>query len=60
MVKALVENGADVNHFDNISNQTALFYAAREGRVDVCQYLIEHGMLAVPIINVILHILLRM
>ena len=35
--------GVNLNHIDNISKQTALFYAAREGHVDICRYLIENG-----------------
>lgn len=33
----------DVNHVDKIANQTPLFYAAREGHLDMCKILIEAG-----------------
>ena len=32
-----------MNHVDKIANQTALFYAAREGHLDMCKILVEAG-----------------
>lgn len=46
VLKCLVENGADINHKDNISNQTCLFYAARDGRYEACKYILENGGIA--------------
>ena len=43
IVELLVKNGADVNHIDSISNQSALFYASREGNLKICKFLIENG-----------------
>jgi len=34
---------ADPNHTDKIAGQTPLFYAAREGHLDMCKILIEAG-----------------
>ena len=31
----------DVNHIDSLSSQTALFYAAREGHVELCKLLMD-------------------
>jgi len=42
-VKLLVELGANINNLDNLSNQTALFYAAREGKLDALKYLVSQG-----------------
>lgn len=42
MAKLLIELGADVNVEDN-HKQTALFYAAKSGRNDVCEVLIDAG-----------------
>lgn len=33
----------DYNHSDKIANQTCLFYAAREGHLEMCKALIERG-----------------
>eukprot|EP00826_Nyctotherus_ovalis_P018954 TRINITY_DN15767_c0_g4_i2.p1 TRINITY_DN15767_c0_g4~~TRINITY_DN15767_c0_g4_i2.p1 ORF type:complete len:305 (+),score=68.76 TRINITY_DN15767_c0_g4_i2:53-916(+) len=41
--KRLIKLGADVNNEDN-NGQNALFYAAREGKADICQLLIENGI----------------
>lgn len=38
----MIELGADVNQKDRVQ-ETALFYAAREARNEVCRYLLEHG-----------------
>lgn len=46
MLKVLVELGADINHKDNISNQTCLFYAARDGRYEACKFILENGGIA--------------
>lgn len=32
-----------MNHVDKIASQTPLFYAAREGHLDMCKILIEAG-----------------
>ena len=34
--------GANVNNVD-IHGQTCLYYAAKMGRVEICQLLVEHG-----------------
>lgn len=39
----MIELGANLNHVDQLSNQTALFYAAREGHTELCKILIENG-----------------
>jgi ankyrin repeat protein len=36
-------NIVEANHFDKIANQTPLFYAAREGHLEMCKMLIEAG-----------------
>lgn len=36
-------NSADPNHVDRIAQQTPLFYAAREGHLEMCKILIEAG-----------------
>lgn len=41
IVKALIEAGANVDNKDS-NGQTALFYAARVGNMDVVQYLLVH------------------
>jgi ankyrin repeat protein len=41
-VKLLIGNGADINIEDKYG-QTALFYAIREGHIDVVEYLISQG-----------------
>ena len=42
VVQLLLENGADVNAWDNVG-QTALYWAARVGHVAVVQLLLENG-----------------
>jgi ankyrin repeat protein len=42
-VKLLVNLGANVNNRDKLNNQTALFYASREGHLETLNYLIEKG-----------------
>eukprot|EP00435_Cladocopium_sp_Y103_P052372 s1826_g16.t1 len=42
LCKMLVERGIDINHGDEL-NQTALFYAARQGHADTIRYLIGRG-----------------
>ena len=36
-------HAADPNHIDKIAKQTPLFYAAREGHLDMCKILMEAG-----------------
>jgi len=36
----LLANEVDVNHTDKITSQTALFYSAREGHLEMCKLLI--------------------
>ena len=50
----LIENGVDVNAV-NSNKQTALHYAAREGRVDVVNVLIKNGADLITLSTVILH-----
>ena len=38
-----MSNSADPNHKDKIVQQTPLFYAAREGHLDMCKILIDSG-----------------
>lgn len=38
----MIELGSNINQKDKV-NETALFYAAREGKTDVCKLLLEHG-----------------
>lgn len=38
-MELLVELGANINNYDQLSNQSALFYAAREGRLDAVKYI---------------------
>jgi ankyrin repeat protein len=33
----------NINHVDKITSQTALFYSAREGHLEMCKLLIEAG-----------------
>lgn len=42
LVKFLLNNKADANALDNY-NTTAIFYAARHGRLDIVKLLISHG-----------------
>lgn len=42
MIKELFKNGIDINLKDK-AKQTALFYAAREGKVETCRVLIDLG-----------------
>ena len=42
-MELLVTLGANIHHKDKLSNQTALFYAAREGHLKVLTFLIEKG-----------------
>lgn len=39
----MLELGADANQLDHF-NETCLFYAAREGRYEICKLLLEHGV----------------
>jgi len=43
MIQLLVQHGANVNHKDK-NNQTCLFYAAREGRIEACKQLVQLGI----------------
>ena len=36
-------NLVDVNHRDKICDQTPLFYAAKEGHLEMCKVLVENG-----------------
>jgi ankyrin repeat protein len=42
MTKLLIELGADVNIEDN-HKQTPLFYAAKNGKIEICGILIDSG-----------------
>jgi len=44
MMKAFVEMGVKANQTDEL-NQTALYYAAREGHPEVIDFLVKHGCL---------------
>lgn len=43
VVEALIANGADVNHREGLSGQTALMWAAAEGHAPVVRALLEAG-----------------
>lgn len=38
----MIESGADVNNVD-MHNQTCMFYAAKQGNIDLCAKLLESG-----------------
>lgn len=40
----MVDSGANVQNQDILSNQTALFYAAREGKLEIVKFLVEQGI----------------
>ena len=42
MVKTLVQGGADADHIDH-DGQTPLFYAVRNGKMEIIDYLIKNG-----------------
>lgn len=42
-VKELLEQGCDINAFDEDLDWTPLHYAVKEGHIDVAAYLIERG-----------------
>ena len=42
MVELLISLGCPPNHVDSYG-QTAIFYGAREGHVEVCRRLVAHG-----------------
>ncbi|WP_020005543.1 ankyrin repeat domain-containing protein [Brachyspira innocens] len=43
IVKALVENGADVNYYPNDINYTAIFHAIDQHNYEVAEYLLKNG-----------------
>ena len=43
VAKLLVDNGARLDIQDNISGNSALIWAVREGRKEVAKYLIDKG-----------------
>lgn len=44
IVKALVENGADVNYYPNDINYTAIFHAIDQHNYEVAEYLFKNGV----------------
>ncbi|OEJ14541.1 hypothetical protein BFL38_06795 [Brachyspira hampsonii] len=44
IVKALVENGADVNYYPNDMNYTAIYHAIDQGCYEVAEYLFKNGV----------------
>lgn len=44
IVKALVENGADVNYYPNDINYTAIFHAIDQHNYEVSEYLFKNGV----------------
>ena len=44
IVKALVENGADVNYYPNDMNYTAIYHAIDQGSYEVAEYLFKNGV----------------
>lgn len=42
MAELLIKFGVNINHLDN-NGQTCLFYAAREGQLEMCKFLINRG-----------------
>ena len=44
IVKALVENGADVNYYPNDMNYTAIYHAIDQGYYEVAEYLFKNGV----------------
>lgn len=44
IVKALVENGADVNYYPNDINYTAIFHAIDQHNYEVTEYLFKNGV----------------
>lgn len=44
IVKALVENGADVNYYPNDINYTAIFHAIDQHNYEVVEYLFKNGV----------------
>lgn len=44
IVKAFVENGADVNYYPNDINYTAIFHAIDQGHYEVAEYLFKNGV----------------
>ncbi len=42
-VQKMIQLGSDMNVVDNLQSQTPLFYAAREGHLEMCKLLIENG-----------------
>ena len=43
IAKVLIDNGAQMNLQDNLSGNTALILATKEGRTSVAKYLIDKG-----------------
>ena len=44
IVKALVENGADVNYYPNDKNNTAIYNAIYQAHYEVAEYLLKNGV----------------
>ena len=44
IVKALIENGADVNYYPNDINYTAIFHAIDQHNYEVAEYLFKNGV----------------
>ena len=44
IVKALLENGADVNYYPNDMNYTAIYHAIDQGSYEVAEYLFKNGV----------------
>lgn len=43
IIHKLIERKINLNQIDKIAGQTALFYAAKEGNLDMCKVLVESG-----------------
>ncbi len=43
MVKFLISNGANPKHTDQ-NDQTVLFYACRDGKLETCKLFFENGL----------------
>ena len=43
IIHKLIEKKITLNHQDKIAQQTALFYAAKEGNLEMCKVLVESG-----------------
>jgi ankyrin repeat protein len=43
MIRLLISNGANPKHKDQ-NDQTVLFYACRDGKIEACRCLFESGL----------------